>query len=183
MSTRADLPTSVAELGSGLVEYRLDHRGPDTVAILHGGHVRAGLPLGEQVYVDAGYSVLVPSRPGYGRTPIATGTTPTGFADTLAELCAHLDIPRLVAVVGISAGGRTAVTLAARYSTLVERLILESTVSFSPWPGRLTRTGAETGVPPRLGEGHLAFHSGAAARHAPDSLASAAREPHAQIRS
>jgi pimeloyl-ACP methyl ester carboxylesterase len=147
MPTGADLPTAVAELGSGPIEYRLDRRGPDAVAILHGGHVRAGLALGEQVYAEAGYSVLVPSRPGYGRTPIATGTTPAGFADTFAELCANLGIRRLAAVVGISAGGRTAITMAARHPTLVARLLLESAVSFALWPNRRTRAGA-----------HLLFH-------------------------
>jgi pimeloyl-ACP methyl ester carboxylesterase len=142
MPTRADLPTDVVGLGSGPVEYRLDRRGPDTIAVLHGGHVRAGLALGEQVYADAGFTVLAPSRPGYGRTPITTGRTPAGFADTFAELCAHLNIERLAAVVGTSAGGRTAVTLAAHHPSLVERLILESTVSFAPWPSRLVRVGA-----------------------------------------
>ncbi|WP_218021129.1 alpha/beta fold hydrolase [Nocardia crassostreae] len=130
-------------MASGPVEYRLDRRGHDTVAIFHGGHMRAEIALGEQVYADAGYTVLVPSRPGYGRTPITTGTTPAGFADVFAELCAHLGVRRLVAVVGISAGARTAITVAARHRTLVSRLILESAQSFAPWPDRRTRFGAQ----------------------------------------
>jgi hypothetical protein len=41
------------------------------VVIFHGGHVRAGLALGEEVFAEAGYTLLVPSRPGYGRTPLS----------------------------------------------------------------------------------------------------------------
>jgi pimeloyl-ACP methyl ester carboxylesterase len=68
-------PTTVTELSCGPVKYRLEHHGlhhghddSSTVLILHGGHMRASLPLGEEVFTEAGYSVLVPSRPGYGRT-------------------------------------------------------------------------------------------------------------------
>ncbi|MEV0308373.1 alpha/beta hydrolase [Nonomuraea fuscirosea] len=131
----------VAELTAGPVEYRLEGDGPRTVVLFHGGHMRAGLALGEEVYADAGCSVLAPSRPGYGRTPLATGTTAAGFADATAQLCEVLGIDRLAAVVGISAGGRTALSLAARHPHLVERVILQSSVGFLPWPDRLTRLG------------------------------------------
>ncbi|XVQ07384.1 alpha/beta fold hydrolase [Spirillospora sp. CA-255316] len=143
--TPLERPTTVTGLPCGPVEYRLEDRGlhddPGTVLILHGGHMRASLPLGEEVFTDAGYSVLVPSRPGYGRTPLTTGTTPAGFADAVAELCGRLGIDRLAAVVGQSAGGPTAVTLASRHRDLVERLILQSAVGFLPWPDRRTRLG------------------------------------------
>ena len=135
-------PTVTAQLSAGQVEYRLERRGEGTVLIFHGGHVRAGLALGEEVFADLGYTVLAPSRPGYGRTPLATGTSAAGFADVVRHLCHQLDIDRLAAVVGISAGGRTAVTMAALYPEIVERLILESAVGFLPWPDRRTRLGA-----------------------------------------
>ena len=41
------------------------HRG--AVVLFHGGHLRAGLPLSEAALVDAGYTVLTPSRPGHGQ--------------------------------------------------------------------------------------------------------------------
>ncbi|GLZ78200.1 putative hydrolase YcgS [Actinorhabdospora filicis] len=138
----SDLPTTVTDLAAGPIEYRFDRHGDETVVIFYGGHMRAGLALGEADFTGAGYSVLVPSRPGYGRTPLTTGTTPAGFADVTAELCAHVGVGRLAAVVGVSAGGRTAVAMAARHPRLVERLLLESAVSFQPWPGRFTRLGA-----------------------------------------
>ncbi|MGW3351801.1 alpha/beta fold hydrolase [Nonomuraea rubra] len=41
---------------------------------------------------------------------------------------------RVAAVVGVSAGGRTALTMAARHPHLVERVILQSSVGFCPGP-------------------------------------------------
>lgn len=134
-------PTAVACLPAGQVEYRLDRRGDTVVILCHGGYVRAGLALGEEVFAAAGHTVLVPSRPGYGRTPLSTGTSVEGFADVIRELCARLGIARVAAAVGISGGGPTAATLAARHTDLIERLILISAVGWLPYPGRWTRLG------------------------------------------
>ncbi|MGO1056245.1 alpha/beta fold hydrolase [Crossiella sp. CA198] len=141
-------PTTTAELARGLVEYRFDQRGSGTVLVLHGGHLNAGLALGEDVFADAGYSVLAPSRPGYGRTPLPTGTTTSGFADVLRSLCDHLGIARITAVVGVSAGGPTAMAIAARHPDLVERVILQSAVGPLPWPDARTRRAARFAFAP-----------------------------------
>jgi pimeloyl-ACP methyl ester carboxylesterase len=135
----------VADLPAGQVEYRLDRRGETVVAVFHGGHVRAGLALGEDVFAAAGCTLLVPSRPGYGRTPLSTGRSVEGYTDVVRALCAHLGVARLAAVVGISGGGPTAATMAARHADLVERLILVSAVGWLPYPDRLTRMGAHVG--------------------------------------
>jgi pimeloyl-ACP methyl ester carboxylesterase len=138
-------PTTVARLDVGPVEYRLEPRGDATVVVLHGGHVRAGLAVGEEVFATSGYTVLAPSRPGYGRTPLETGGSAGGFADATRALCEHLGIGKVAAVVGTSGGGPTAVALAARHPDLVERLILQSAVGLLPWPDRRTRRGAQVG--------------------------------------
>lgn len=132
-------PTLVAQLGQGQLEYRWEQRSGPAIVVLHGGHMRAGLSLGEEVFAECGYTVLAPSRPGYGRTPLSTVS---GFADATRALCEHLGITEVVAVVGISGGGPSAVTLAARHPDLVQRLILQSAVGWLPWPDRLTRVGA-----------------------------------------
>jgi len=131
------------------VEYRLEGGGPRVVLMLHGGHMRAGLPLGEEVFADPGCTVLAVSRPGYGRTPLATGTAPDQFAAVIGDLCRRLGIDSLSAVVGQSASGPTALTLAACHPDLVERLILESAVGLLPWPDRRTRVGASIIFHPR----------------------------------
>ncbi|MFF5264899.1 alpha/beta fold hydrolase [Actinomadura viridis] len=149
MAHGAEHPTRVTELAAGSVEYRLERHGPGTVVMLHGGHMRADLPLGEEVFARAGFSILALSRPGYGRTPVTTGTSPDGFADVIAELCGRLSIAEVAAVVGQSAGGPTAIALAARHPGLVRRLVLESAVGFLPWPGRRTRLAGRLLFAPR----------------------------------
>jgi pimeloyl-ACP methyl ester carboxylesterase len=96
-------PTMIAQLGAGQVEYRLDRRGDEVVLVFHGGHMRAGLALGEEVFAAAGYTVLVPSRPGYGRTPLSTGMSVERYTDVVRALCVHLGNARIAAVVGMSA--------------------------------------------------------------------------------
>lgn len=140
--TAAARPTTMAHLDAGAVEYRLVYGQKPAVIVFHGGHMRAGLALGEDVFVSAGHAVLVPSRPGYGRTPLSTGTSAAGFADVVGELCRHLQIEHAAAVVGISGGGPAAMTMAARHPRLVQRLILQSAVGVLPWPDRTTRLGA-----------------------------------------
>jgi len=135
-------PTAMAHLSGGQVEYRLDRRGDAVVVVFHGGHMRAGLALGEEVFAAAGCTLLVPSRPGYGRTPLSTGRSVQGYTDVVRALCVHLGIARVAAVVGVSGGGPTAATMAARHPDLVERLILVSAVGWLPYPDRRTRLGA-----------------------------------------
>ena len=71
------------------------------------------------------------------------------YADVVRTLCADLGITRVAAVVGVSGGGPTAATMAARHADLVERLILISAVGWLPYPDRRTRLGA-----------HVAFAAG-----------------------
>jgi pimeloyl-ACP methyl ester carboxylesterase len=111
--------------------------------VFHGGHTRAGLPLGETVFEELDYSVLAPSRPGYGQTPLHPDSSPEGFATATAELCARLGVQRLAAVMAMSAGGRTGLAMAATFPDLVPRLILEAAVGFEPWPTHGQYVGAK----------------------------------------
>ncbi|PSK88937.1 pimeloyl-ACP methyl ester carboxylesterase [Murinocardiopsis flavida] len=133
----SDLPTTTVFLGAGPIEYRLERRDAPVVVVLHGGHMRAGLPVGEDAF--AAHTVLAVSRPGYGRTPITTGTTPEGFADAVRELGGRLGIDHVAAVAGTSGGGPTALALAARHPGFVRRIVLESAVGLLPWPDPRTR--------------------------------------------
>jgi pimeloyl-ACP methyl ester carboxylesterase len=140
-------PTTVARLRDGPVEYRFEQRGDTAVVVFHGGHMRAGLPLGEKVFEELGYSVLAPSRPGYGKTHVSA-RSPCGFAKTTAELCTRLGIDRVAAVMAMSAGGRTGLAMAANHPHLVPKLILEAAVGFQPWPDRWARVGATVAFNP-----------------------------------
>jgi hypothetical protein len=47
-------PTALAQLDAGAVEYRLERRGDEAVIVFHGGRVRAGLAMGEDVFASLG---------------------------------------------------------------------------------------------------------------------------------
>ncbi len=128
----------------GDIEYRFEGSGKHVVLMLYGGHTNAQTHLGEDYFLGRGYKVLVVSRPGYGSTPLSTGRTPDEFADALAELLKELGIARVL-VVGISAGGRTAMRFAARHAAMTRALILQSSISFAPWPDVMTRLGSYIG--------------------------------------
>ncbi len=105
--TAADLPTEVIRTAWGSLEYRWEPRDGPVIVVLHGGHMRAGLSLGEKVYRAAGYSLLVPSRPGYGATDLSVGAAPEGSADAVTVLCGLLGIDQVdEACDGVSAGAR-----------------------------------------------------------------------------
>ena len=96
--------------------------------VLHGGHGSCFDPFGLEEVRRAGMMAVVPSRPGYGRTDIAVGRTPAAAADTFVAMMRRLDLSTY-SVLGISAGGPTALSLAARHPDVVDRLVLESAVA------------------------------------------------------
>jgi pimeloyl-ACP methyl ester carboxylesterase len=73
--------------------------------------------------LEAGFSLLTVSRPGYGRTPSDVGRSNAGAADALAALLDRLEIPQC-SVIAISGGGPTGVTFAAHYPERVNSLML-----------------------------------------------------------
>lgn len=131
------------------VEYVLRPAGPRLAVIFHGGHLRADLDIGQEAFVGAGCSVLQLSRPGYGRTPLSAGPDDASFADRIASLCALLGYDEVLAV-GVSAGGRAAMTFAARHPHTVTAIVLESSTSSLPWPGPATRAVATIAFRPHV---------------------------------
>jgi pimeloyl-ACP methyl ester carboxylesterase len=132
---------AIAQTKQGPIEYRILGRGPG-ILVLNGGHTNCHSPLGhEQFLLDQGYQLLIPSRPGYGKTPASVGRTAEAFADVLVSL---LDVVHLeqVVVVGISAGGRTALQFAGRHPERVSKVILQNAVTGGRYPTGMTRLGA-----------------------------------------
>jgi pimeloyl-ACP methyl ester carboxylesterase len=128
----------VAQTRRGSLEYRTVGQGP-TILVLNGGHTNCNSPLGhEQFFLDQGYQLLIPSRPGYGKTPSSTGRTAEAFADALVSFLDLLQLDSVI-VVGISAAGRTALQLAGRAPSRVSKLILQNAVTGGRFPTRLTR--------------------------------------------
>jgi len=61
-----------------------------------------------------GFRILTPSRPGYLRTPLEVGQTPTAQAHAYAALLDSLSINSVI-VVGASGGGPSAIAFASLY--------------------------------------------------------------------
>ncbi len=121
-------PGTIIETAAGKIEYATAGEGPVVLAV-HGGPGGYDQGLGlARIFTERGMRVLAPSRPGYLGTPLDTGRTIAEQADALAALRDALGIDK-VAVVGISAGGPFAYTLAARHADRVSCLVSVDGVS------------------------------------------------------
>lgn len=141
--------SNIAYLVNGQVEYRVaGQKQGAAVLVLNGGHTDCNCPIGhEGFFLDGGYRLVVPSRPGYGKTPPQLGRTAEAFADSLIGLLDHLHLEQVI-VVGISAGGPTALQLAGRHPQRVSKLILQNAVTGGRFPDPRTRLLAYIGLNP-----------------------------------
>jgi len=71
---------------------------------------------------------IIPSRPGYLRTPLSVGKTPKEQAEAFAALLDALKIDK-VAVIGGSGGGPSAIEFAALYPERCVALVLEAAIT------------------------------------------------------
>lgn len=114
--------SQIANTPNGPIEYRLLGSGPVVLAC-HGTSSDCFSTEGTAPLLASGFSILTPSRPGYGRTPVQTGQTAAQAADAMAALLDCLGIPSC-GVLAISGGGPTGVALAANHPKRVQRLAL-----------------------------------------------------------
>lgn len=123
-TTLVELPDgrvlAIAETGSS---------GGPTVVFLHPAPGSRAFDPDPVVTAEAAVRLITIDRPGYGgSSPVLEGSVPTliGMADDIAFALRRLGIEQ-VGVVGWSAGGRVAVTLAARHSELVRAVAVVGT--------------------------------------------------------
>ena len=121
------MKSQIAQTSKGPIEYTLLGQGP-IVLMCHGTSCNCFSTELAGPLVDAGFSVLTPSRPGYGRTPLEVGRSAAQAASALAALVDCLQI-QSCAVVAISGGGPTGVALAANFPQHVTRLVLVAAVT------------------------------------------------------
>jgi pimeloyl-ACP methyl ester carboxylesterase len=119
--------SQIAQTPKGPIEYTLLGSGP-VVLVCHGTSSNCFSTDVSMPLVEAGLSVLTPSRPGYGRTPLETGPSAAEAAGALIALLDSLAI-QTCAVVAISGGGPTGIALAAGYPGRIERLVLAEAIS------------------------------------------------------
>jgi pimeloyl-ACP methyl ester carboxylesterase len=123
-----------AETAAGPIEFA-DEGAGRVILLLHGDCGSCRERTVHPPLANAGFRLIVPSRPGHGRTPLSVGPTAAEAADAMAGLLASLAVPRAI-VVAVSSAGPTAIALAARHPDRVSGLVLQSAVACpasSPW--------------------------------------------------
>lgn len=110
-----------------VIEYSVIGKG-EPILVFHGGHSNCQEEFGYQELLENGFSIITPTRPGYGKSSKEIGSN-------LKEACAfymfllnHLKIKK-VHVLAISAGGPTGIYFAAHYPENVRSLTLQSAVT------------------------------------------------------
>jgi pimeloyl-ACP methyl ester carboxylesterase len=98
------------------------------VLFVHGGHSNCRETLFHKGFDHEKFRLITPTRPGYGDTPLNNHRTPSQTANLFRLLLDELQIEQAI-VYGISAGGLTAISLAAEYPERVTQLILASAVT------------------------------------------------------
>jgi 2-hydroxy-6-oxonona-2,4-dienedioate hydrolase len=137
-SYRADLALADARVHSvslfartdcGPIEYAIAGDGPP-ILLIHGagGGFDQGLQFGRPL-IEAGFTVIAPSRFGYLHTPVPKDVSPGAQADSHACLLDALGISR-VAVFGGSAGAPSALQLCLRQPQRCSALILDQPALF-----------------------------------------------------
>jgi len=121
--------SQVIYTSKGPIEYAIRGNGPMVMG-LHGGAggFDQGLLFFNDLFKSGEFSLLVPSRPGYLRTPISVGRSFEEQADAMAILLDSLKIDK-VAIIGCAAGGSAALQFALRHPGRLWGLILISPVS------------------------------------------------------
>ncbi len=118
---------TIAQTTRGPMEYRLQGQGP-VVVVLYGGHASRTTRLSHERLAEHGFTVLVPSRPGYDRTPVETGRTAEAAADAIVALLDTLRIAT-ASLIGVSAAGPTALALAQSHPDRIRKLVLEAALA------------------------------------------------------
>jgi pimeloyl-ACP methyl ester carboxylesterase len=122
--------STVIQTTHGQIEYVDIGRGPP-VLFIHGTPGGFDEPLNYIKATRSGqfqYRYIIPSRPGYLRTPLEVGKSPLEQAAVFAELLTLLGVDR-VSLIASSGGGPCALQFAINYPSRCSALILEEAVS------------------------------------------------------
>jgi pimeloyl-ACP methyl ester carboxylesterase len=128
---RISTGSQIAATRCGPIEYAVRGKGPP-VLVVHGagGGFDQGLDLGDTL-VRAGFRVIAVSRFGYLRTPLPADASAPAQADAHACLLDALNI-REAAIVGVSAGGPSALQFALRFPDRTAALVLLVPALYAP---------------------------------------------------
>ncbi|XOQ14372.1 MAG: Alpha/beta hydrolase [Shouchella clausii] len=112
------------------LEYAITGEG-EPVLYLHGGHSNCLEQLGIEELAQNSYSVIVPSRAGYGQTSRQIGKSLEKACSFYIELLNELNIDK-VHLIAASTGGPSGIYLASHYPERVQSFTLQGAVT-KPW--------------------------------------------------
>jgi pimeloyl-ACP methyl ester carboxylesterase len=121
------MTTHLINTPKGAIEYTSIGTGIPLLFV-HGGHSNCKETLFHKGFDPTIFQLITPSRPGYGQTPLVPNYSPRDTADLFIALLDVLKIDSVI-VIGISAGGLTALELAANYPNRINKLLLLSAVT------------------------------------------------------
>ncbi|MCY8918732.1 alpha/beta hydrolase [Bacillus atrophaeus] len=109
------------------IEYSITGKGIP-ILIMHGGHSNCYEEFGYSALTEKGFSLITPSRAGYGNTSKEIGESLASTCLFYVKLLDHLRIKE-VHLLAISAGGPSGITFASHYPEKVKTLTLQSAVT------------------------------------------------------
>lgn len=109
------------------IEYSILGKG-EPILVFHGGHSNCNEEFGYNALVEKGYSIITPSRAGYGETSKEIGESLTTACKYYVQILDELRIEQ-IHVIAISAGGPTGIRFTSLFPKRVKSLILESAVT------------------------------------------------------
>lgn len=110
------------------VEYSITGKAGEPVLVMHGGHSSCYEEFGYGSLIKNGFTVITPSRAGYGKTSKEIGESLSIACDYYVELLNHLGIEK-AHLLAISAGGPSGICFASHYPKRVKTLTLQSAVT------------------------------------------------------
>ena len=115
--------TKVVDTSVGQVEYTESGHG-EPILYFHGTGITGDVMIPvEQLLVDDGFRLIVPNRPGYGETPLATHETLLGCSEVAAALLDRLKIDQAF-VMGSSGGAAFALAFAVNHPQRTRSMVL-----------------------------------------------------------
>ncbi|WP_139491620.1 alpha/beta fold hydrolase [Brevibacillus dissolubilis] len=109
------------------IEYSIIGEGTP-ILVMHGGHSNCYEEFGYRVLVEHGYSLITPSRAGYGHTSKELGASLATACQAYIALLDHLQLEK-VHLLAVSAGGPSGIYLASRYPERFHTLTLQCAVT------------------------------------------------------
>ncbi|MFC3886244.1 alpha/beta fold hydrolase [Bacillus songklensis] len=98
------------------------------ILIMHGGHSNCYEEFGYNALVEQGFSLITPSRAGYGKTSKDIGGSLSSACEFYLKLLNHLNLEK-VHLIAVSAGGPSGIYFSSCYSERVNTLTLQCAVT------------------------------------------------------